>query len=106
METAQKIVKNLINENIFPFKVSSVRPDGWYLGITNLWVALILLMASVFTKLMLLLNIYVPCKETVNYIFICISVNSSLYECDLNLLLWKCLIKIFLDDMLKPMFHI
>ncbi len=45
------------------------------------------LMASVFAKLMLLLNMYVPCKETVNLIFRSISVNSMLYECELNLLL-------------------
>ncbi len=46
-----------------------------------------LLMASLFTKLVLHLNIYVPCKETVKkIIFICISVN-RLYECELNLLL-------------------
>ncbi len=47
--------------------------------------ALILLLASLFMKLMLLLNIYVPCKETVKFILICISVNSRLYECELNL---------------------
>ncbi len=37
MKTAQKIVNNLINENIFPLKVSLLRQDGWYLGITNLF---------------------------------------------------------------------
>ncbi len=35
-KTAQKIVNNLINENIFPLKVSSMRQDVLYLGITNL----------------------------------------------------------------------
>ncbi len=28
MKTGQKIVNNLINENIFPLKVSSLRQDG------------------------------------------------------------------------------
>ncbi len=28
MKTAQKVVNNLINENIFPLKVSSLRQDG------------------------------------------------------------------------------
>ncbi len=36
MKTAQKIVSNLMNENILPLKVSTLRQDGWYLGITNL----------------------------------------------------------------------
>ncbi len=35
MKTAQKIANNLINENIFPLKVSSLRQDVWYLGIVN-----------------------------------------------------------------------
>ncbi len=35
MKTAQKIVNNLINENIFSLKVTSLQ-DGDYLGITNL----------------------------------------------------------------------
>ncbi len=33
MKTAHKIVNNLINENIFPLKISSLRQGGWYLGI-------------------------------------------------------------------------
>ncbi len=37
MKTAQKIGNNLINLNIFPLKVSSLRRDVWYLRITNLW---------------------------------------------------------------------
>ncbi len=36
MKTAQKVVNNLMNENIFPLKVISIRQGGWYLGITNL----------------------------------------------------------------------
>ncbi len=30
MKTTQKMVNNLINENIFAFKVSSLRQDGGY----------------------------------------------------------------------------
>ncbi len=37
MKTAQKIVNNLINENIFPLTVNSLGKDMWYLGITNLY---------------------------------------------------------------------
>ncbi len=34
IKSAQKIVNNLINENIFPFKVSPLRQAGCYMGIT------------------------------------------------------------------------
>ncbi len=44
MKTALKIVDNLIIENIFPLHVSSLRPDGWYLGI------------EIFVKIHILLN--------------------------------------------------
>ncbi len=30
MTTVQKIVNNLINEDLFPLNVSSLRQDGWY----------------------------------------------------------------------------
>ncbi len=36
MKTAQKTVNNLINANIFPLNVSSLRQDWLYFGITNL----------------------------------------------------------------------
>ncbi len=36
IKTAPKIINNLIMENLLPLKVSSLRQDGWYLGITNL----------------------------------------------------------------------
>ncbi len=36
IKTAQKTINNLINKNIFHLKVSSLRQDVWYLGITNL----------------------------------------------------------------------
>ncbi len=36
MTTTKTIVNNLITENIFPSKVSSLRQDVWYLVITNL----------------------------------------------------------------------
>ncbi len=36
MKTSKKIVNNLIYENIYPLKLSSLRQEGWYLGITNL----------------------------------------------------------------------
>ncbi len=35
MKTAQKIVNNLMNENKFLLKFSSLRQDVWYLGITK-----------------------------------------------------------------------
>ncbi len=37
MKTVHKIVRNLINENIFHLKVSSFRQDRRYLGKTNLY---------------------------------------------------------------------
>ncbi len=40
----------------------------------------------------------VPVWPIYNFIFICISVNSRLYECEINLLLWKCLNKIFYNN--------
>ncbi len=33
MKTEEKVVNNFIDENIFPRMVSSLGPDGWYLGI-------------------------------------------------------------------------
>ncbi len=39
MKTAQKIVSNLVNENIFSLNMLKliIRQDGWYLGITYLY---------------------------------------------------------------------
>ncbi len=37
MKIVQRIVNNLISENIFPLKVRILRQNGWwYLGVTNL----------------------------------------------------------------------
>ncbi len=36
MKTSQTIVNNILNESIFPLKVSSLRQDRWYFGITSL----------------------------------------------------------------------
>ncbi len=36
MKTAQHIINKLINQNIFSIKISSLRQDVWYLGITSL----------------------------------------------------------------------
>ncbi len=36
MKTAQQIVNNVKNKNIFPLKISLPRQDGWYLGINKL----------------------------------------------------------------------
>ncbi len=37
IKTAQNIANNLINENIYPLKINSLRQDWWYLVITNLY---------------------------------------------------------------------
>ncbi len=36
MKNSEKIINNLINENTFHLKVSSLKQDGYYLGISSL----------------------------------------------------------------------
>ncbi len=97
-KTVQKIFNYLINENIFPLKISLLRQDVWYLGIPNLcqnthftykiiqYTCLIGL-----ATLAHMINGYEICLNTKNYPFVNIQ----------DLIYWLC--TYYFDQLVRPL---